>query len=119
LSHTIKSAVIWNSLEVFGNQILGISLTVVLARLLSPEDFGLIGMVSVITMVSSVVIDGGIAATVIQKPELTKRGLSTLFFLNIALGTFVIFVVYIISGPVALFFDEPRLVLLLQVLSLG
>ncbi|AKP52642.1 lipopolysaccharide biosynthesis protein [Cyclobacterium amurskyense] len=119
MSQTIKRAVIWNSLEVFGNQILGISLTVILARLLSPEDFGLIGMVSVITMVSSVVIDGGIAATVIQKPELTKRGLSTLFFLNMALGTFVIFVVYIIAGPVALFFDEPRLVLLLQVLSLG
>lgn len=119
MTTTIKSAVIWNSLEVFGNQILGISLTVVLARLLSPEDFGLIGMVSVITMVSSVIIDGGIAATVIQKPHLTNRGLSTLFFLNMALGTLVIIFVYIISGPVALFFDEPRLVLLLQVLSIG
>jgi teichuronic acid exporter len=119
MASTIKTAVFWNTIEVIGNQLIGVVITILLARLLLPEDFGLIGMVAVITMVSSVIIDGGIAAAIIQKQSISQVELSTLFFINILLGGMIVFLVLVFSPSVARFFEEPQLVGILNILSLA
>lgn len=119
MASTIKRAVFWNAIEVFGNQLIGVFITILLARLLLPEDFGLIGMVAVVTMVSSVIIDGGIAAAIIQKRNVSQIELSTLFFLNVILGGIIVILVLIFSPLLADFFSEPRLTGILNVLSLA
>jgi O-antigen/teichoic acid export membrane protein len=113
----LKTAVFWNTLGVIGNQVFGVAVTVILARLLLPEDFGLIGMVTIVTMIASVIIDGGISAAVIQKKQLSQVELSTLFLINVLLAVGIVGLVALLAPAIAAFFSEPEVVSILQVLS--
>jgi PST family polysaccharide transporter len=84
--------------------------TIVLARLLAPEDFGLIAMASVITALISVVGDFGLSSAVIQRAKITHRQASTLFWINAAVGLAIALLMVAISPLVSLLYDESRLV---------
>lgn len=82
----------------------------VLAHLLPPEDFGLMGMVLVIINLGMAFADLGISQAIIWKQEVTSDQLSTLYWINIIAGIIVFGVVLAISPFVSAFFHEPRLV---------
>jgi len=83
--------------------------TVVLARLLIPADFGLVAMVTAITGLGQAFADLGLSEATIQHPEITHEQVSTLFWINVAIG-FVLTTVSASIGPVlAWFYREPRL----------
>jgi PST family polysaccharide transporter len=83
--------------------------TVILARLLTPEDYGLIGMVGVITGFISIFKDLGLASATIQKSDLTDGQISTLFWVNVFFSLCTVMVTAAISPLVARFYGEPRL----------
>ena len=85
--------------------------TAILARLLTPADFGLIAMVSVFTEFVNLFKDLGLSMATIQKKDITHEQVSTLFWINIAVSCFLILVTAMISPLVARFYGEPRLVL--------
>ncbi len=87
----------------------GMAATVVLARLLTPQDYGLIGMVAVIIGFVSMFKDMGLSAATIQKKEITHDQVSTLFWINVALSVAVMLLTAALSPVVAWFYGEPRL----------
>ncbi|AFY53085.1 membrane protein involved in the export of O-antigen and teichoic acid [Rivularia sp. PCC 7116] len=90
--------------------ILQMGSTVFLARLLAPEDFGLIGMVTVIINFAGMFKDLGLSTATIQKAEINHKQVSTLFWINFAISTITAFVVAGLAPVVAWFYKEPRLV---------
>ena len=85
---------------------------VVLARLLTPEDFGLVAMVTVITGFVGMFTDVGLSAATIQRPTVTHGQVSTLFWLNVALGCFLATLTAVFAPLIAWFYGEPRLTLM-------
>ena len=86
--------------------------TVVLARLLTPQDYGLVGMVAVVTGFVSIFKDMGLAIATIQKEEINGKQISTLFWINVTLSILVMLVTTAIAPALAWFYGEPRLTLI-------
>jgi O-antigen/teichoic acid export membrane protein len=86
--------------------------TVVLARLLTPQDYGLVGMVAVVIGFVSMFKDLGLSTATIQRAKINNAQISTLFWINVALSLGVMLVTAAISPLIARFYHEPRLVLI-------
>src|SRR5215468_497086 len=81
----------------------------ILARLLDPKDFGLVGMVTAFTGVLSLFRDFGLSSATIQRVEVTEEQVSTLFWINALVGLSLWILLAIASPFVAMFYREPRL----------
>lgn len=108
---TVASQVLKFSLMMVG--------TVILARLLTPQDYGLVGMVAVVTGFISMFKDLGLSAATIQKDQISGDQVSTLFWVNIGLSVVVTLVTMAIAPAVAFFYGEPRLTMLTIGFSIG
>jgi O-antigen/teichoic acid export membrane protein len=109
----------WNGAARLLGQLLQLCATVILARLLSPKEYGLLGMVLVFTGFAAYFADMGLAASIIQKTTVTERHLNSVFWLNVATGT-VLTAVFALTAPlVARFYDEPQLRLLTVAIALN
>lgn len=91
--------------------------TTILARLLSPDDYGIIAMVLAITTFAGLFRDLGLSVAAIQKQNLTHEQHSNLFWLNIATGALLTIIVASLSPLIAWFYKKPELILLTLVLS--
>lgn len=110
-------AVKWSSINQAIRLFLRFGFAVVMARLLSPRDFGLMAMIFVITDFSYMFISGGLANALIQKKTLNREDYSTVFYINIVLG--FLFTLFFWHGAsfLAKFYDEPKLKALTQAVS--
>ncbi len=106
-------------LSQIGKIILNFGSTAVMARLLSPEDYGLLGMVVIITGFIDLFKDLGLSTATIQKAEIDSKQVSTLFWINVAIGFGVMLLTVAIAPIIAWFYNEPRLSAIAMVLSLG
>jgi PST family polysaccharide transporter len=93
--------------------------TVVLARLLTPKDYGLIGMVTVVTGFLTLFKDLGLSQATVQREELTHRQTTNLFWVNVAASTLVALVAASLGPLIARFYGEPRLTSITMVLAAG
>jgi polysaccharide transporter, PST family len=91
----------------------------VLARLLAPEDYGLVAMVTAVTAFASLFRDLGLSSATVQKQGITDQQLSTMFWINVALGATLTVVVSAMAPVVAWFYQEPELSSLTMVMSLS
>jgi O-antigen/teichoic acid export membrane protein len=92
---------------------------IVLARLLSPSDFGLVAMVTVITEVFYVFKDLGLSYATIQEPKINHDQVSTLFWINLAFGIIVAAIIIMISPVIAWFYHKPQLQLITIISSIN
>jgi len=88
---------------------LGMASTVVLARLLTPQDFGLIAMVTAVTGFVMMFKDMGLSMATVQKDEINHAQISTLFWINVGLSLCVMLVIAALAPAIAWFYGEPRL----------
>lgn len=105
---SVKSAAVTITTQIF-KFILQFGGTAVLARLLAPEDFGLIAMTIVITGFISMFKDVGLSMATIQKEHINHAQVSALFWINVAIGALLTLIVVSISPLIAAFYAEPRL----------
>ena len=111
--------VVWNFVEKILIRGVSFFIGIILARLLSPSDYGLIGMLAVFISISGVFIDGGLAKALIQRKDCRDIDFSTAFLTNVGVSL-VIYVIMFISAPwIADFYDEPILIPLTRILSLN
>lgn len=89
---------------------LSIAATAVLARLLSPQDYGLIGMVAVFTGFVGMFKDLGLSLATVQRAEISYDQISTLFWINIALSAAITAAMVVLAPLIGWFYSEPRLV---------
>ncbi len=93
--------------------------TMVLGRLLSPSDYGLIGMVAVVTGFISMFKDLGLSAATVQREEITSAQVSTLFWVNVSLSIGVGLLTAVLAPAVAWFYDEPKLTSITMMYAFG
>lgn len=111
------SGIEWSAGAQIAKQVLQFVISVILIRLLTPKDFGLIGMIIVFTGFAGLFGELGFGAALIQKKEIEERHLSSIFWLNIATGLILTGIMLVIAPVIAAFYNEPRLKLLTMVLS--
>ena len=108
----------WGMLNNIFIQIINMSVSILLARLLLPEDFGTVGMVMVITGFASVFFELGFGQALIQKDNLTQTDLSTVFWFNTVMGVLLATSLYFSSNQIAYFYNTPILTDLSKLFSL-
>ena len=108
---------------VFGSMVLqkavGLGILATLARLLTPEDYGLLGMVFALTAFLQVFADLGLSMATVQKAEVTRSQVSTLFWVNVGFGALLAGVAAASAPAIAWFYREPELLRITLWLSLG
>lgn len=118
LKQTTFSAVRWTSFAMVGNTLLQLAQIAILARLLTPSDFGLIAMVMAIMAFVQVLSDLGVSNAIIHYQDITQSQLSSLYWLNVCVGFGLMLTIMILSYPIStLLFKQPDLQPLLMLLS--
>lgn len=113
------SATKWSALDVFVRQGVQFIVTVVLARILAPEDFGIIAVLTLFIGVATVFIDGGLGSALVQRHNTTHTDESTVFFFNLGMGA-VCGAFLCVSAPwIATFFNQPVLQYLSYAMALN
>ncbi len=103
------AALIWSSIESVGHRVITLLIAVVLARLLKPEDFGLLGMLTILIALATLVVEGGMTGAVIQKKDLTTEDVDTAFLVNIGLAVCMAAAMVLGAPYVSAFYGEPLL----------
>lgn len=93
--------------------------TIVLARLLMPQDYGLVGMVTAVTGFITLFKDLGLSTATIQRAEINHRQISTLFWVNVAVSLSIALLTAALAPVIAGFYGEPRLIEITLVLASG
>ncbi|MCI1647123.1 MAG: lipopolysaccharide biosynthesis protein [Bacteroides sp.] len=110
--------VLWNSVERFSTQGIQFVLTIVIARILSPNDYGLVAMLSIFLSIAQTLVDSGFANALIQKNNRTDTDYSTTFHFNLVISLLIYLVLYFTAPLIARFYDQPLLTLITRVLGL-
>jgi PST family polysaccharide transporter len=105
------------SLGTGGEIVIRFASIVVLARLLVPEDFGLLGIVTALTAIAGMFSGLGLSTATIQRQEINHRQVTNLFWINLAIGVALTATFCLLSPLIAAFYDEPRLTAIILVIS--
>ncbi|MEM1169034.1 MAG: MOP flippase family protein [Cyanobacteria bacterium P01_H01_bin.35] len=119
LQQKAVKGIIWSALQKIGSQLISFIVFFLLARLLQPEDFGLISLASVSLAFIEVFLDQGFAQAIVQREELEPEHLDTAFWTSLCLSTLLMSIVITIAGFFAQTFEEPELIPIVRCLSLS
>lgn len=114
----IVSNLIWRFLERAGAQLISFVVSVILARLLAPELYGTIALVTVFTNIMQVFIDSGMGNALIQKKDADDLDFSSVFFFNITMCLGLYGLMFVGAPLISAFYDMPELIPVIRVLSL-
>lgn len=109
------SGMIWSFVQRFGKMGISFASNIVLARLLTPDDYGTIGMLMIFIAVANTFVDGGFGSALIQKKEPTKEDYSTIFWWNMFLSVVLYGLLFLGAPAVARFYNLPLLCDVLRV----
>ncbi|MEO1521938.1 MAG: MOP flippase family protein [Cyanobacteria bacterium J06633_2] len=119
LKQKAAKGIVWSFIQRWGSQLISFSVFLLLARLLSPEDFGLIAMSGVFIAFMKVFLDQGFAAAIVQRKEIQREHLDTAFWVSIGTSLLLTALAWISAGWVAEFYHEPQLAQVIQFLSIN
>lgn len=108
----------WATIDRFTTLGVVFLVNLIMARILSVSDYGLVGMITIFTNVSSVLIDGGFGNALIQKKEPTQTDYSTIFYWNFGIAAVLYAALFLCAPLIAQFFHEPELVRVTRLLAL-
>lgn len=109
LKEKALSAVAWNAIQRYGALLVSFVTNIVLARILSPDDFGLIGLLTVFIAVASSVTESGFNSALIQQKEVTQKDYSTVFYWNLIMSLIMVATLYFAAPFIARYFGRPLL----------
>lgn len=118
IKHKAIDALVWSCVERLSVQLMRFLISVILARLLVPAEFGLIGMLAVFMGVSQVFVNCGFGEGLIQKQDTTHRDECSVFYTNVFLGTITAVGLCIAAPFIAVFYRQPMLVSLTRLMAL-
>ena len=118
-SKSVVKALIWKFAERCGAQISSFVVSMVLARILMPEEYGILSVLLIFITLSQVVVQSGLGTALIQKKDVDNRDYSSVFYVSIALSV-VLYVILFVSSPyLATFFNMPMITSTLRVMSIS
>lgn len=119
LTSKTRKGLLWSAFDSFGSQGIHFVFSIILARILVPEDYGIVAMPLIFLAIAQVFVDSGFSNALVRKPTLNDADLSTAFYFNIIVG-FVCYAILFFSSPlIADFYDVPILSSLLKVTALS
>jgi O-antigen/teichoic acid export membrane protein len=113
------NGLIWSFTDNISSQGIQFIVGIVLARILSPHEFGLIGMLTIFIAISQSFIDSGFSQALIRRNNCSAQDYSTVFIFNMVVSLVCCFLLILIAPYISSFFNEPQLNSLLKILSLG
>lgn len=113
------SGVLWSAIERFSLQGVQFIINVLMARLLLPSDYGMIGMLAVFLQISQTFIDSGFSDALVQKKDRTETDLSTVFYFNIVISVLLYLLLFIGAPFIAQFYHMPELTLVTRIVMLN
>ncbi len=119
LKHKTLRGTLWSSIERFSVQGVMFVVMIIMARILTPEDYGLVGMLTIFIAISQSLIDSGFSQALIRKQDRSEIDNSTVFYFNIAVGVILYLILFFSAPLIAKFYNEPILVPLTRVISLS
>lgn len=119
LKQKTKRGLYWKMFDQGATQVMQFVVGVVMARLLSPEDYGITALPAVFMAVAGIFIDGSFSAALVRKPEVTEKDLSTAFYYSLGVGIFMYLCLFIAAPWIAVFYNTPVLTPLIRITALG
>ena len=119
IKRQVATGLIWKFLEKVGAQGMQIIIQIVLARLLLPEEYGLVGLLTIFITISDVFISQGLTTALIQKQNAEEIDFSSVFFMNVTISILIYAFLYILAPYIAIFYNEPKLTNIMRVLSVN
>ena len=114
----IVSGMVWRFGEKITAQLVSFVVSIVLARILMPDDYGVVAIVNVFIAIAEIFVTSGLGTSLIQKKDADENDFSTVFWCNIALSILLYIVVFFVSPIIADFYDTPLLASVLRVFSI-
>lgn len=111
--------VMWSAIERFSVQFVQLIIQILIARILSPDDFGIIGMIAIFIAIAQSFIDSGFSNALIRKRDRTDIDNSTVFYFNIVVGAVFYLLLYLCAPAIAKFYNTPILVPVTRIVGLG
>ena len=118
LQQKIISGVFWQGLSRIGSQGISFVISIVLARLLAPREFGVIALMMVFVSLCNVIVESGFCKAIIQKKDADQLDFCSVFYINLVLGVFFYCILFLFAPLVAKFYQSPELTRYLRFLSL-
>ena len=109
----------WSAIDNVSQYTVTFVVGIVLARLLSPDDYGLLGIIAIFTAICTTLINGGFTNALIRKQEVTDDDYNTAFIVNLGMSVLLYAIIYICSPLIATFFGRDELILLTRVTSVS
>ncbi|MEQ4627254.1 lipopolysaccharide biosynthesis protein [Providencia manganoxydans] len=118
IKKNVASGFKWSALERLSVQLIQVLIQLVLARLLGPDAFSLVGMLAIFIAISQVFVEGGVTNALLRKEIITEQDLSTAFVINFSISLIVYLIIYLIAPLISAFYSQPDLANLVKILSL-
>ena len=115
----ILSGVFWQGLERIGSQGMYLVVSIVLARLLAPKEFGVVALLTVFVTLCNVAVDSGFGTALIQKKDADQLDFCSVFYINIVMGVVLYGVLFLCAPWIAKFYDSSELILYMRVMALA
>ncbi len=119
LKRQTLNGVIWRILETGGTQMIHLVISIVLARLIMPEQFAAIAMLSIFLAVAGIFINSGFSTALMRKNDRTQVDCSTVFYFNIVISLLSYLILYVAAPYVAVFYNIPELKPILRVSAIS
>jgi O-antigen/teichoic acid export membrane protein len=113
------NGMVWSVSERISLQVMHMLISIILARLLDPSEFGLLGMLAIFTSIAQSVLDSGFGSALIQKKDATQTDSSSIFYFNLLIGIFLASIFFFSAPLIADFYQQPILKPITRVLSLN
>ena len=115
LKQKMLGALAWSSVDRLGQQVVQFVITLILARLLNPTDFGLLGMVAIFAALSYVLVESGFGQALIRKQDTSETDYNTVFYFNIFTSLLLYLILFASAPYIAVFFHQPKLVIITRI----
>ena len=116
--NSIAASMIYKTMERFSSMAFQMIVQIVIARILSPDDYGIVAMMAVFINVASIFINTGFNSAVIQKKDAGKNDYSTALLINLLIGISLYLILFFSAPTISSFYHQPKLVATLRVLGL-
>lgn len=113
-----RTAIIWNAISQFGQSGIQFIATIILARLLTPDDFGIIGMVTIFISLSQMMVDSEMGGALLRKKIVSRIDYSTLFYYNLGVSLILYFILFFCAPLIAKFYQRHELINIIRVIGI-
>ena len=111
------AGIVWSACDKVFVRVIQFIIGILIARILMPSDYGLVGMIMIFITLSNIFIDSGFSQALIQKQDRTSTDINSVFYFNIVVSTVCYLIIWFIAPCIAIFYDIPLLKSVLRILS--